>query len=132
MIVVFLFVGGLILSREVIAEPIVKIFSSDDEVVRLGVEFLTILAIYCWTNGIYNTTMGLFQGTGHTMITMAVDASRLWIFRFVTLYICQYLLDMGVQSIWYSVVISNALSALVLYVLYRTQIWKRNNVQVEL
>lgn len=131
MIVVFLFVGGIILSRPIVAEPIVKIFSSDEEVIRLGVQYLVILAIYCWTNGIYNTTMALFQGTGHTMITMAVDASRLWIFRFVTLYICESILHLGVQSIWYSVVISNALSALVLYILYHTRIWRKNNISIE-
>ena len=102
MIVVFLLIGGIILSREAIAAPIVKIFSSDEEVIRLGMQYLVILAIYCWTNGVYNTTMGLFQGTGHTMITMAIDASRLWIFRFVTLYICESVLHLGVQSVWYS------------------------------
>lgn len=130
-IVVFLFIGGIILSRSVVAESIVKIFSSDEEVIRLGVQYLTILAIYCWTNGIYNTTMGLFQGTGHTMITMAVDASRLWIFRFVTLYVCESMLHLGVQSIWYSVVISNALSALVLYILYHMKIWRKNKISVQ-
>ncbi|MBU3804047.1 MAG: MATE family efflux transporter [Candidatus Cellulosilyticum pullistercoris] len=131
MIVVFLLIGGIILSREAIAAPIVKIFSSDEEVIRLGMQYLVILAIYCWTNGVYNTTMGLFQGTGHTMITMAIDASRLWIFRFVTLYICESVLHLGVQSVWYSVVISNALSALALYILYHTKIWRRNNISVE-
>ena len=131
MIVVFLLIGGIVLSRETIAAPIVKIFSSDEEVIRLGMQYLVILAIYCWTNGVYNTTMGLFQGTGHTMITMAIDASRLWIFRFVTLYICESVLHLGVQSIWYSVVISNALSALALYILYHTKIWRRNNISVE-
>lgn len=131
MIVVFLLIGGIILSRPAVAGPIVRIFSSDEEVIRLGIQYLVILAIYCWTNGIYNTTMGLFQGTGHTMITMAVDASRLWIFRFATLYVCESILHLGVQSIWYSVVMSNALSALILYILYRTKIWRKNNIIVE-
>lgn len=131
MIVAFLFIGGIILSRPSIATPIVRIFSSDEEVIQLGMQYLVIMAIYCWTNGVYNTTMGLFQGTGHTMVTMAVDASRLWIFRFATLYVCESILHLGVQSIWYSVVISNALSALVLYILYRTRIWRTNNISME-
>ena len=130
MIVVFLVIGGIVLSRPAVAAPIVKIFSSDEEVIRLGMQYLVILALYCWTNGIYNTTMGLFQGTGHTMITMAVDASRLWIFRFVTLYVCESILHLGVQSIWYSVVISNALSSLVLYILYCMNVWRKNNINV--
>lgn len=131
MIVGFLFVGGLILSRRFIAQPIVSIFSSSPETISLATDFLCIMAICCWTNGIYNCTMGLFQGSGHTMITMAVDASRIWVFRFLTLWICQELLGMGVESIWYSVVVSNATSALILYILYHTGIWKKSTVKIE-
>lgn len=130
--VIFLFVGGLILSRPVIATPIVKIFSSDFEVIQLGTEFLSILAICCWTNGVYNSTTGLFQGTGHTMVTMMVDATRLWVFRFLTLYICEHVLHMGVQSIWYSVVVSNAISALILWILYRAKIWKKEVIKLKM
>lgn len=129
--VCFLFIGGIILSRTMIASSIVKIFSDDPEVIRLGTEFLQILAICCWTNGIYNTTNGLFQGTGHTMVTMAVDASRLWIFRFLTLFVCEQFLHLGVQSIWYSVVVSNAISSLILWILYKTKIWKKEVVKIQ-
>lgn len=131
MIVCFLFVGGLILSRRFIAEPIVGIFSSSPETITLATDFLCIMAICCWTNGIYNCSMGLFQGSGHTMVTMIVDASRIWVFRFLTLWVCQELLHMGVESIWYSVVVSNATSALILYILYHTGIWKKSTVKIE-
>ena len=131
MAVCFLFVGGLILSRPFIAKPIVSIFSDDAEVIRMATDFLSLMAICCWTNGIYNSTMGLFQGSGHTMVTMAVDATRLWVFRFMTLFVCENLLHMGVSSIWYSVVVSNALSSLVLYILYRTNIWRKEAVKIK-
>lgn len=129
--VVFLFVGGLILSRDFISTSLVRIFTDSEEVVKLGAEFLSILALYCWWSGIYNSTLGLFQGSGHTMITMAVDATRLWVFRFATLFVCEQILNMGVQSIWYSVVISNALSATVLYILYRTNIWRKQVIKLQ-
>jgi putative MATE family efflux protein len=128
--VIFLFIGGLILSRDPIATNLVSIFTDSQEVTVLAAQFLAILALYCWTNGVYNSTLGLFQGSGHTMITMLVDATRLWVFRFVTLFICQQVLHMGIQSIWYSVVISNALSSLVLYILYRTQRWRVKVIKV--
>lgn len=128
--VVFLFVGGLILSRDIISTSIVSIFSNSDDVVVRAAEFLSILSFYCWTNGVYNSTMGLFQGSGHTMITMTVDATRLWVFRFATLFVCENLLHMGLQSIWYSVVISNALSAFILYGLYLTKVWRKEVVKI--
>lgn len=129
--VIFLFVSGFILSRRFIAQPIVSIFSDEEKVIYHATNFLSLMAACCWTNGIYNSTVGLFQGSGHTMITMAVDASRIWVFRFLTLYICESILHMGVESIWYSVVISNAISAFILLILYHMKIWRKDVVQIK-
>lgn len=126
--VIFLFVGGLILSRPFLSEAIVGLFSTDEEVIAMAADFLSIMALWCFTNGVYNSTSALFQGSGHTEVTMAVDATRLWVFRFATLYVCENWLHMGVRSIWYSVVVSNALSSVILYVVYRTGLWKKKRV----
>ena len=128
---IFLFLFGMILSRHFIAEPMVRFFTSDEQVVPLATDFLSIMAFCCWTNAFYNVMQGLFQGCGHTMITMAVDATRIWIFRFVTLWFCSSILHMGVESVWYSVVVSNATSALILYILYWTGIWKKSTIKIE-
>lgn len=123
--VIFLFCGGMILSRPFISKAIVSIFSSDPEVIEMAADFLSIMAFWCWTNGIHNSSNGLFQGTGHTEVPMLVDASRLWIFRFLTLFICENILHMGVRSIWYCVVVSNGISALILFILYKTNYWRK-------
>lgn len=128
--VVFLFIGGMILSREPISTAIVSIFSDDEEVIAMAADFLSIMAFWCFANGVYNSSMGLFQGTGHTEVTMAIDASRLWVFRFLTLWICEAVLHMGVRSVWYSVVVSNGTSAVLLYLLYRLGIWKKAKIKI--
>ena len=123
--IVFLFLGGLVLSRAPVSTAIVSIFSDDAEVVAMAADFLSIMAFWCWTNGIYNATNGLFQGTGHTEVPMIIDATRLWVFRFLTLFICESLLHMGVRSVWYCVVVSNGISSGILYILYRTRLWEK-------
>ena len=128
---VFLFVFGMILSRQFVAEPMVRFFTSDEAVVPLAAEFLSLMAFFCWSNAFYNVTQGLFQGSGHTMVTMAVDAARIWGFRFLTLWFCSSVLHMGVESIWYSVVVSNGISALILYLLYWTKIWEKRTIHLE-
>lgn len=128
---VFLFIFGMLLSRRFIAEPMVRFFTSDARVIPMATDFLSIMAFWCWTNAFYNVSQGLFQGCGHTVVTMAVDASRIWVFRFLTLWFCSQVLDMGVESIWYSVVASNGISAAILYGLYWTGIWKKRHVQLE-
>ena len=127
--ILFLLVGGMILSFAPISKAIVGIFSDDDVVVAMAADFLSIMAFWCWTNGIYNSSIGLFQGTGHTEVTMLVDVSRLWVFRFLTLFLFETVFHMGVRSIWYSVVVSNGISAAVLYVLYRMRIWRKPGMQ---
>lgn len=129
--VVFLLIGGLILSRDAVSTSFVRIFSESEDVIVLAAEFLSILSLYCFANGVYNSTIGLFQGSGHTMVTMAVDATRLWVFRFATLFVCERILHLGLQSIWYSVVVSNGLSALVLYILYRMKIWRKEVIKIQ-
>lgn len=126
----FLFIGGMILSRNIISTTIVSVFSDDGEVVSMAADFLSIMAFWCFTNGMYNATSGLFQGTGHTEVTMAVDATRLWVFRFLTLWFCETILQMGVRSVWYSVVVSNGISSVILYILYRSGIWKKTRIKV--
>lgn len=128
MIILFLFVGGMILSRKPISTAIVSIFSDDREVIAMAADFLSIMAFWVFTNGVYNSTMGLFQGSGHTEVTMAVDVTRLWVFRFATLYVCENLLGMGVRSIWYSVVVSNGISAVILFLVYLTGYWRKKRI----
>ena len=52
--VVFLFIAGFILSRNVVSTFIVTIFSDDINVIPMASQFLSIMAFWCWTNGIYN------------------------------------------------------------------------------
>ena len=126
--VIFLFVGGMILSRMPVSTAIVQIFSDDAEVISMAADFLSIMAFWCFANGVHNSSMGLFQGSGHTEVTMMIDAARLWIFRFATLFVCETWLNMGVRSVWYSVVVSNGLSALVLFIIYKTGYWRKKRI----
>ncbi len=127
--IVFLLVGGFILSRGPVSKAIVSVFTTDADVIVLASEFFSILAFWCFTNGVYNPTLGLFQGSGHTEVTMAVDVIRLWGFRFATLFFCERVLNMGVESIWYSVVVSNGLAALCLFIVYLTGYWKKSRIK---
>lgn len=131
MAIIFLFVGGMIFSRRPVSQALVNIFTKDGSVSNLATDFLSLMAFWCWTNGIYNATSGLFQGSGHTMITMLVDASRIWVFRFLVLFICETILHLGVASIWYAVVVSNATSSVILIILYFTGIWRKSTVKIE-
>lgn len=125
MAVAFLLVGGFVLSRAPVSRSVVKIFTEDPEVIGMASEFLSIMAFWCFANGVHDCVNGFFKGIARTTVPMAVDISRLWIFRFGTLYICEYVLHIGVRSIWYAVVVSNGIAAVILLVLYLSGVWKK-------
>ena len=125
MCTLFLLILGFIFSRRPVSQTMVSFFSTDAKVIPLFMDYLSIIAFWCFTNAFYNVSQGLFQGCGHTLITMLVDASRIWLFRLLSLWICANVFHMGVASVWYSVVISNGTSAIILYLLYWTGIWKK-------
>jgi len=131
MAVGFLLVGGFILSRDAVSRSVVMIFSDDPTVIDMASEFLSIMAFWCFANGIHDTINGFFKGLAKTTVPMAVDISRLWIFRFGTLHICEHVFNMGVQSIWYAVVVSNGIAAAILLILYLSGIWKRWKAKVK-
>ena len=131
MSVVFLLVGGLILSAEPVAKSIVSIFLHEDYAIGLSTDYLQLLAICCFSNGIYNCTTALFQAAGHTMITMVVGASRLLVWRFIVLYICEVHLHMGIASIWWAVVMSNFIATGIMQVLYRMNLWKKQVIKIK-
>ena len=46
-------------------------------------------------------------------------------------WFCESVLNMQVRSVWYSVVISNGMTAAVLYVLYKCGIWKKSKIKIK-
>lgn len=126
--VVILISGGMLFSRDAVATAIVSIFSDDPEVIAMAADFLSIMAFWCFLNGIYNSTRGLFQGAGHTEVSMIIDITRLWVFRFATIWVCENILHMGVRSIWYSVVVSNGISTTIFFLLYLSKVWKKPKI----
>ena len=129
-IVALLMAAGVVLSRRPVAEGIVSIFSTDPDVIAMAADYFGLMAMWTWNNGVLDCTASLFRACGHTGVTMVNDIARIWVFRFATLFVCQRLLGLGVESIWYSVVISNGLAALMMFVLYLTGMWKKNKIKV--
>ncbi len=128
--VAWLLTTGVICSRPAVAKALVSVFADDPNVIAMAAQFFALMALWTWTNGVHDTTAALFRGSGHTEVTMINDIARIWVFRFATLFICQQWLNMGVRSVWYSVVVSNGLSALLLVILYFTGIWKKNRIKL--
>lgn len=114
MMVGLLIVTGFVISRPAVATALASFFSADKSVIPDTVNFLGVMAAMAWTNGIYDSAKGYLNGQGRTVSTVTINAMRIWLFRFAILFLCQRLMGMGVESIWYAVTYSNATASVVM------------------
>ena len=69
--------------------------------------------------GIFQVFTGSFQGAGYTKYAMIMSTIRLWIIRIPIVYLCVFILKIESSCIWYTMILSNFLSAIVGMVLYK-------------
>lgn len=121
----YLLILGNLLAYEPITKVVAGVFVKDPKTLFLTIDYVKILTLYCFTNGTYNSTMALFNGLGKPMFSVIVDIMRIWLFRIIAISLYSVFFGKTVKVIWYSVVFSNGLGALVIYLLYRVFLKKK-------
>ena len=61
--------------------PLMKMFTRDVQVVRIGGEYLMVLAFSYWIFGTMFCYMGAMRGLGNTLVPMLVSLISLWLIR---------------------------------------------------
>ncbi len=76
-------VSGLLilLLLSALGTPLMKMFTPDAAVVRIGVEYLMVLAFSYWIFGTMFCYMGVMRGLGNTLVPMLVSLISLWLVR---------------------------------------------------
>lgn len=105
------------------AKPIIGFFSSDPNVIAQGSYYLILITLSIPLMGFFNIFTGTFQGSGHTTLTMFMQLGRLWALRIPMILIFKRLMPGDPSAIWYSMILSNFLTALVGYGIYKTDRW---------
>lgn len=102
---VLLFVG---------AEFMMGLFSTDQEVIRVGA---TLLRIVAFTEPIFGSAAvleGIFDGMARTRYPFVVTMISRWGVRIFGSFICIRVLNLGINEIWYCMIGDNILKALLL------------------
>ena len=108
--------GGLLFA---FAPAMVRLFSSDAEVILLGVAVLRMVALSEPFYGVSIVIEGMLQGLGKTLLPFAVNVIGMWGIRIVGTLICVYLLGMGLVSAWACMIAHNLLLFAVFCVYYK-------------
>ena len=103
--------GGLLF---LFAEPLVRIFSRDEDVVRLGTTVLRMVAVSEPFYGIPIVVEGLMQGVGRTVAPFVYNVAGMWAVRIAGTFICIRCFGLGLVAAWGCMISHN----LVLFVLF--------------
>ena len=89
--------GGLLF---LFAEPLVRLFSRDEEVIRLGTTVLRMVAVSEPFYGIPIVVEGLMQGVGKTTAPFIYNVIGMWVVRITGTWICTGMLGLGLVAAW--------------------------------
>ena len=98
---------------------------SDLELWRQASEYMYFSAIITFFMGYFSAINGFFQGVGKTKLTMYLSLARLWVLRLPLIMILKSLTDLGSTGIWISMLVSNGLTVIVGFIIYKRGRWER-------
>ena len=97
----------------------------DPDVITQGISFLRYISLSMPFLGVFSVFQGLFQGSGNTKYSMAMEIGRLWVVRIPMILLFKYLTDIGANGIWFSMSVSNLFVCLYGFIIYKSDRWKR-------
>ncbi len=97
----------------------------EPEVIIQSVNYMKYVAFSMPLMGMFSVFQGIFQGSGNTKYSMAMEVGRLWIVRLPMILIFKNFSDFGPSGIWFSMSFSNLIVCLYGLWVYKTHGWKR-------
>ena len=82
------------------APVLIRLFSSDEEVIRLGSTVLRMVAVSEPFYGVPIVIEGMMQGVGKTVAPFVFNVVGMWGVRITGTFICIHLLGLGLISAW--------------------------------
>ncbi len=127
MSITYMSIGGVILIF--FAENVIGIFAKEREVIEQGTYYMRLIAASLPLMGIFQSLLGAFQGSGHTMYMMYLNMGRLWIIRIPMIILFKNYTLLGSKSVWFAMIISNFIICGVGLILYIKGNWQRKIVR---
>lgn len=123
---IFIEVSLMIVSGSLLflfAPNMMRIFSTDPEVIRLGSIVLRMVAVSEPFYGVTIVIEGMMHGMGKTVLPFVFGISGMWGIRIVGTFICTQMMGMGLVSAWACMIAHNLLLFTMFVICYRTGKW---------
>lgn len=112
-------------------EGIMRIFVKNQDVVRMGVDYLKIVGLGYLTFSVFYVTNGIINGAGRTVSTMLISFVSLCLFRIPLASVLSGT-ALGIRGIWFAILISFTVTTISSMSYYLSGAWKNEKIAVSL
>ena len=117
---ILLFFGGLILYFG--ASFFMHLFTRDEIVINIGIEYIQIAAFFTPVIGILNISIALMQGLKMPTFTVFISIFKEILASTIILYLLCFYFNFQLKGIWFSILIVNYLSLIVFLIILNYRI----------
>ena len=110
------------------AEPVVRIFNAEPDLVDIGSKFLKIQIASYMLNGLMIVLMNCLNSVGDTLVSMIIDIVTMWGIRVPLAIFIPRITTLGVYGIRWALVADTVSSAIVFVVYFLLGRWKHKKV----
>ena len=107
------------------APPLMRIFSSDAEVIALGSFVLRMVAVSEPFYGFSIIVEGMMQGVGRTKLPFLYNITGMWGIRIVGTFLCTQMWGFGLISAWTCMILHNLFLFVMFLIVYLRGGWRR-------
>lgn len=122
-----LIAGGAVIF--VLAEDIVRQFNNVPEIVEQATWYLKLIIAAIPLMAGFSVLNGTFIGSGHTKLSLIISAGRLWLLRIPLIILFKTFTDLGTNSVWFAMILSNLIICIIGYGIYKSGIWETKIVK---
>ncbi|HXG68634.1 MAG TPA: MATE family efflux transporter, partial [Blastocatellia bacterium] len=122
------FLGAVTVVFVIFAEPLIRLFTDEPDVVAMGVDCLRYIS-YGYVFYAYGMVMvAAFNGAGDTVTPTGVNLLCYWLFQIPFAYWLAHGAGMGARGVFLAIAISESLIAVVSMILFRMGRWKKQEI----
>jgi putative MATE family efflux protein len=123
-----IFMGSVGVLFILFAEPIVRLFTHDPDVVPLGAACLRIVSYGNLGYAYFMVMMQAFNGAGDTVTPTIVNFFGFWLFEIPLAYALAISFDMRSNGVFFSIAIAESSMAAASAILFRQGKWKKKRI----
>lgn len=119
------FLGLVSIAFYFISEPIMRIFSADDQVVHYGTQCLRIVAFGYVFYGYGMVIVQAFNGAGDSRTPTILNLFCYWLFQVPLAWVLARQTGLGVTGTFWAIAIAESVIAVIAILLFRRGTWKK-------